>query len=98
MKNDIYSSGMCIQKAAGMVRGRSSLDKIKAICDNQKSVSTEKLRALLEAVEEDIRLDGIFLKGVADRMAKLEQRPEFDLSTVHGREQAVIAGLRAKGF
>ncbi|MGY6509049.1 hypothetical protein ACXIUH_08775 [Vibrio parahaemolyticus] len=74
MKNDLYSSGMCIQKAAAMVRGRSSLDKIKDICDNQKSISTEKLRVMLEAVEEDICLDGIFLKGVADRLSKFENQ------------------------
>lgn len=32
------------------------------------------------------------------RIVELEKRPEFDLSTVHGREQQIISNLRAKGL
>lgn len=32
------------------------------------------------------------------QVAILSQRPEFDLSTVHGREQAVIARLDRMGM
>lgn len=33
-----------------------------------------------------------------DQVTILSQRPEFDLSTVYGREQAVIARLKSRGL
>lgn len=43
-------------------------------------------------IEENQRLKAEVAK-LKDQVSTLSQRPEFDLSTVHGREQAVVARL-----
>lgn len=48
-------------------------------------------------IEENQRLKAEVAK-LKDQVSTLSQRPEFDLSTVHGREQAVVARLDRMGM
>lgn len=44
---------------------------------------------------KDILIAGAMLDQA---QAEIDRLPEFDLSTTHGREQAVVKGLRARGL
>ena len=50
---------------------------------NQAKAENAHLRARVAELEQQVAI--------------LSQRPEFDLSTVHGREQAVISRLEQQG-
>ncbi|WP_070962210.1 hypothetical protein [Vibrio sonorensis] len=70
--DSLYNSQNCTVKAASFVRGKVKLDDLINLCEEQKTISTSKLQRLLTELEDDLVLDGIFLKGVAQRMAKFE--------------------------
>lgn len=74
MSDSLYDSRNCTIKAASFVRGKTKLDNLIHLCEDQKTISTTKLHRMLVELEDDIRLDGIFLKGVAQRMAKFESK------------------------
>ena len=62
-----------IKMAASLTSGRH-LGKIQVISEYQKTVTGRKLRALLEEVEENQRLDAIFLRNVFNYIVKLENK------------------------
>lgn len=70
--DSLYNAHNCSLKATSFVRGKVKLDTLINLCEDQKTISTAKLQRLLVDLENDLVQDGVFLKGVAQRMAKLE--------------------------
>lgn len=62
-----YGYKSTIAKAASRVRG-DRLGKLYQLCDQQKTVSTRKLRQMLDALAESDTLDGIHFKELANRI------------------------------
>ena len=62
-----YDKSNTIQKAASLIRG-DRLMELYDICENQKSISTQKLLIYIERLHEGMRLDGIHFSELAKRM------------------------------
>lgn len=69
--NNYYSYENTILIAASRARG-DKLSRLYAICESQKTISTLKLSREIDLVLEDEKLDAIYLKYIADKMAKLQ--------------------------
>ena len=54
--------------AAKMVRC-DVLRELDEICETKKSISTSKLRIILDAMSEDLKKDAIFLKNINSRVS-----------------------------
>lgn len=62
-----YSKSNCIKKAAGLAMGYR-LDELHDICDNQKTISTRKLRQIADRLHEEMKLDAIFLREISKQL------------------------------
>lgn len=89
MSDSLYDSRNCVVKAATFVHGKTKLDNLIHLCEGQKTVSTAKLHQLLVELEDDLIQDGIFLKGVAQRMAKFESAGELLVNAIRSSESLV---------
>jgi hypothetical protein len=58
-----------IAKAASLATGYR-LDALYRICETQKSISTKKVERYLDKLHEDMKLDAIYLRELANRMDK----------------------------
>lgn len=66
--SDPYDYSNTIGKAASRVRG-DRLHRLYAICETQKTVSTKRLRNLIDQLAASDRLDGIHFRALADKIA-----------------------------
>lgn len=68
MKHPPYASkSNLILKAASFARG-DKLGALYQICEEQKTISTTRLEAILDDIADDLKLDATFLRKVADKM------------------------------
>jgi len=58
-----------IAKAASYARC-DRLNKFYATIEGKKSISTRKLGKMLDNLQEDFKLDAIFMKNIADKLPK----------------------------
>lgn len=58
-------SSLTIQKAASRARG-DRLSRLFALCENQKSVSTSRLRKIVEELYDSDRQDALHFRSLAD--------------------------------
>jgi hypothetical protein len=65
--NSPYDKRNTIQKAAQLARG-TRLAGLYEICESQKTISTAKLETYLDALHEDMKLDAIHLRALADKI------------------------------
>lgn len=71
MSNDAYCIKNTIAKAAQLATG-TRLRKLYDICEQQKTISTKKLERYLNRLEEDMKLDAIHFRQLADKLRKYE--------------------------
>lgn len=64
-----YDYSATIQKAAMRVRA-TGLQPLYRICEEQKSISTSRLRQILDVLADDMRQDGIHFRALADQLKK----------------------------
>lgn len=64
-------TGELIQYISQVVNTKH-LGKLQIVSHYQESVSCRKLRTMLEEVEDNQRLDAIFLKRVLDKLNEIE--------------------------
>lgn len=62
-----YGRSETIAKAASRVRG-DRLRKLYEICEDQKTISTRKLKNLIDELADSDRLDGIHFRELADKL------------------------------
>jgi hypothetical protein len=62
-----YDKRNTIQKAAQLAMG-TRLCELYAICEKQKTISTAKLEFYLDALHEEMKLDAIHFRALADKM------------------------------
>lgn len=62
---NMYSKSFTLTKAASRARG-DRLGKLFKLCEDQKTVSTNKLYTLLEELAESDNLDAIHFKKIAE--------------------------------
>lgn len=62
-----YDKRNTIQKAAQLAMG-NRLTGLYEICEKQKTISTAKLESYLDALHEDMKLDAIHFRALADKM------------------------------
>lgn len=66
--SDPYDYRNTIEKAASINRGDRLLS-LYAICETQKTVSTKRLRKLIDQLADSDKLDGIHFRALADKIA-----------------------------
>lgn len=62
-----YGRSETIAKAASRVRG-DRLRKLYKICEYQKTISTRKLKNLIDELADSDRLDGIHFRELANKL------------------------------
>jgi hypothetical protein len=65
--------GALIPIAARLVRGQA-LVRLYEVCENQKSISTEKLRGLIEDVENKLKDEAVYIKNTHRRIIEAESK------------------------
>ena len=68
-----YGYSNTIEKAAARCRG-TILTPLHRVAESQKTISTRKLSALLDDLQDDLRLDAIHFKVLADRLQAKDKR------------------------
>lgn len=68
MQQNYSYKKQAILKAAALARG-DRLNRLYAICENQKTISTKKLQQLLDDLLNDMKLDAIFLRELSKRLS-----------------------------
>lgn len=64
---NVYDKRNAIAKSAALARGLR-LEELYTICEEQKTVSTKRLLAIVEKLHDDMRLDAIFLKELSKKI------------------------------
>lgn len=59
--------------AAALLRG-GILDRVRYVCENQKTIRTGRLSKLVERLEEDLQVYGIYLGNLADKLQSSRKR------------------------
>jgi len=62
-----YVKRNAVVKAASLVSG-TRLNVLYGICETQKTISTRKLEHYLDKLAEDMRLDGIHFRELANKL------------------------------
>jgi len=71
--NNAKPVGALIPIAARLVRGQA-LVRLYEVCENQKSISTEKLRGLIEDVENKLKDEAVYIKNTHRRIIESESK------------------------
>jgi len=70
--NGCYDYTNTVLRAAALAKG-NGLDALQRICEQQKTISTRRLELYLNELREDMKLDAIHFRALADHIAKLEE-------------------------
>lgn len=64
---NLYGKATTIAKAESRVRG-DRLSNLYQICESQKTVSTRKLKKMIDDLADSDRLDGIHFRELANKL------------------------------
>lgn len=64
---------IAVATAAALLRG-GILDRVRHVCESQKTIRTGRLSKLVEKLEEDLKVYGIYVGSLADKLQSSRKR------------------------